>query len=241
MLLGDVSLSDSRDELLSASADVISSGGGREDFTAFAESRWPHLFRLAYGLTGDRWTAEDVTQATLAKVYVSWRRVRRADDPDAYVRRMLINTSNRRFRGHRVAEEPGDPPEGMTGLSEQGHAEAVADRAALLAALRGLPRRQRAVVVLRFWEDLTDTQIAAALGCSASTVRSQLTRALARLRSITTSITSLARVACSPQAPSTAATGSWPCRTSPLPVTGACPPSPSTATTLNRSSPDPSS
>jgi RNA polymerase sigma-70 factor (sigma-E family) len=182
VLLGDVALSDPRDELLSTSADVISSGGGWEDFTAFAQSRWPRLLRLAYGLTGDPWTAEDVTQTTLARVYVSWRRVCRADDPDAYVRRVLINTSNRRFRRHRVAEEPGDLPEGMTALTEQGHAEAVADRAALLAALRGLPRRQRAVVVLRFWEDLTDIQIAAALGCSASTVRSQLARALARLR-----------------------------------------------------------
>ncbi len=98
--------------------DVISSGG--EDFGAFAEARWPGLVRLAFGLTGDQWAAEDIAQATLARAYVAWRRVRRADDPDAYLRRILVNTSNRRFRRRRVTEQSGDPPEtaveGLTGL-----------------------------------------------------------------------------------------------------------------------------
>ena len=92
-------MSDPRDEL--AAADVISSGG--EDFSAFAVSRWPGLVRLAFGLTGDRWAAEDLAQATLARAYVAWRRVSRADDPDAYLRRILVNASNRRFRRRRVA------------------------------------------------------------------------------------------------------------------------------------------
>jgi RNA polymerase sigma-70 factor (sigma-E family) len=168
-------VSDPLDEL-TAAPDVISSGG--EDFSAFAVSRWPGLVRLAYGLTGDRWAAEDVAQATLARAYVAWRRVRHADDPDAYLRRILVNTSNRRFRRRRVTEQAGDPPE----TAVDGPADLVDERAALLTALRQLPPRQRAVVVLRYWEDLTDTQIGAILGCSPGTVRSQLSRALAKLR-----------------------------------------------------------
>ena len=161
---------------LGAAPDVISGGG--EDFSAFAVSRWPGLVRLAFGLTGDRWAAEDVAQVTLARAYVAWRRVSRADDPDAYLRRILVNASNRRFRRRRVPEQPGDPPE----TAVDGPADLVGERAALLAALRQLPARQRAVVVLRYWEDQTDAQIAAALGCSPVTVRSQLSRALAKLR-----------------------------------------------------------
>jgi RNA polymerase sigma-70 factor (sigma-E family) len=177
VLLGGVEpvVSDPLDEL-AADPDLISAGG--EDFSAFVVSRWPGLVRLAFGLTGDRWAAEDIAQATLARAYVAWRRVSRADDPDAYLRRILVNTSNRRFRRRRVAEQPGDPPE----IPVEGPADLVGERAALLAALRQLPPRQRTVVVLRYWEDLTDTQIAAALGCSAGTVRSQLSQALARLR-----------------------------------------------------------
>jgi RNA polymerase sigma-70 factor (sigma-E family) len=164
-----------RDEL--AAADIISSDG-RQDFSAFATSRWPGLVRLAFGLTGDRWLAEDIAQTALARAYVAWPRVSRADDPDAYLRRILVNASNRRFRRHRVAEQPGDPPERPV----DGPADLVGERAALLAALHELPARQRAVIVLRYWEDLTDTQIAGALGCSPGTVRSQLSRALAKLR-----------------------------------------------------------
>jgi RNA polymerase sigma-70 factor (sigma-E family) len=165
-----------RDEL-AAVPDVIDADGS-EDFSAFATSRWPGLVRLAFGLTGDRWLAEDIAQTALARAYVAWRRVSRADDPDAYLRRILVNASNRRFRRRRVTEQPGNPPE----TAIDGPAELVGERAALLAALRQLPPRQRAVIVLRYWADLTDAQIAATLGCSPSTVRSQLSRALAKLR-----------------------------------------------------------
>jgi RNA polymerase sigma-70 factor (sigma-E family) len=172
-------VSDPRDEL-AAIPDIIAADSG-EDFSAFAVSRWPGLVRLAFGLTGDRWMAEDIAQTALAKAYVAWRRVSRADDPDAYLRRILVNASNRRFRRRRVTEQPGDPPE----TAVEGPADLVSERAALLAALRQLPPRQRAVVVLRYWEDLTDAQIAATLGCSPGTVRSQLSRALAKLRTST--------------------------------------------------------
>jgi RNA polymerase sigma-70 factor (sigma-E family) len=165
-----------RDEL-AAVPDVIDTDGG-DDFSAFATSRWPGLVRLAFGLTGDRWLAEDVAQTALARAYVAWRRVSQADDPDAYLRRILVNASNRRFRRRRVAEQPGDPPE----IPVDGPAERVGERAAVLAALRQLPPRQRTVIVLRYWQDLTDAQIAATLGCSPGTVRSQLSRALGKLR-----------------------------------------------------------
>ena len=90
----------------------------------------------------------------------------------------LINASNRRFRKRRMAGQPGDPAE----TAVDGPADLAGEPAALLTALRQLPARQRAVIVLRYWEDLTDAQIAAALGCSPGTVRSQLPRALAALR-----------------------------------------------------------
>jgi RNA polymerase sigma-70 factor (sigma-E family) len=169
-------VSDRRDEL-AAAPDVIGTGDA-EDFSAFATSRWPGLVRLAFGLTGDRGLAEDMAQTALARAYVAWRRVSRADDPDAYLRRILINASHRRFRRRRVAEQPGDPPD----TPVDGPADLVGERTALLTALRELPPRQRAVIVLRYWADLTDAQIAAALGCSPGTVRSQLSRALAKLR-----------------------------------------------------------
>ena len=169
-------MTEPRDELAPV-PDIIDTDGG-EDFSAFATSRWPGLVRLAFGLTGDRGLAEDIAQMALARAYVAWRRVSRADDPDAYLRRILVNASHRRFRRRRVTEQPGDPPE----TPVEGHADLVGERAALLAALRQLPVRQRAVVVLRYWEDLSDAQIAAALACSPGTVRSQLSRALAKLR-----------------------------------------------------------
>ncbi|MGH3254439.1 MAG: SigE family RNA polymerase sigma factor [Streptosporangiaceae bacterium] len=169
-------MTEPRDELASAS-DIIGSDDG-EEFSAFALSRWAGLVRLAFGLTGDAWMAEDIAQTALARAYVAWRRVSRADDPDAYLRRILVNASNGRFRKRRVTEQPGDLPE----VAVEGPADLVGERAALLTALRQLPPRQRAVVVLRYWNDLSDAQIAAALGCSAGTVRSQLSRALAALR-----------------------------------------------------------
>ena len=153
----------------------------RTQFEEFMASRWPGLVRLAFGLTGDRWLAEDLAQTALASAYAAWWRVRRADDPDAYVRRILINASKSRFRRRRISEQPSGPddlpdPEVADPTTE------VGERSALLTALAELPPRQRAVVVLRYVEDMTDAQVGALLGCSAGTVRSQATRALAKLR-----------------------------------------------------------
>ncbi len=108
----------------------------RQQFEEFMISRWPGLVRLAFGLTGDRWLAEDLAQTALASAYASWWRVRGADDPDAYVRRILINASKSRFRRHRVAEQPGAvAPEAATADPTA----SVDDRSALLGALRQLP------------------------------------------------------------------------------------------------------
>jgi RNA polymerase sigma-70 factor (sigma-E family) len=153
-------------------------GKDREQFREFMVSRWPELVRLGYALTGDRWLAEDLAQTALASACTAWWRVRRADNPDAYVRRILINASNRRFRKRRPAEL-------ARGLPEAALADPAAlagQRSDLMTALRGLPPRQRAVIVLRYWADLSDAQVAALLGCSEGTVRSQAWRALAKLR-----------------------------------------------------------
>jgi RNA polymerase sigma-70 factor (sigma-E family) len=158
----------------------------QQEFGQFMTARWPGLVRLAYGLTGDPWLAEDIAQAALASAYASWWRVRRADDPDAYVRRILINASHRRFRRRRVAEQAHEPQllanSPLADAAVADPAELIGERSALLAALRELPTRQRAIVLLRYWDDLSDAQVAAVLGCAPGTVRSQASRALAKLR-----------------------------------------------------------
>jgi len=158
----------------------------REQFREFMVSRWPDLVRLAYGLTGDRWLADDLAQTALAGACAAWWRVSRAEDPDAYVRRILINASHRRFRRRRPAEQTGTLPQARSTDPAADHGAdpaALADqRSDLITALRGLPPRQRAVIVLRYWGDLSDAQVSALLGCSEGTVRSQTWRALAKLR-----------------------------------------------------------
>ncbi len=149
------------------------------EFSEFAHSRWPGLVRLGYGLTGDRGLAEDLAQTALASAYASWHRVAQAADPDAYLRRILINAYRAGHRKRRIAEHlSAAPPE--TGSADP--AAQHSDRAAIIAALLALPPRQRAVIVLRFWLDLTEAQVAVALGCSIGTVKSQASRALAKLR-----------------------------------------------------------
>ncbi|WP_228562043.1 SigE family RNA polymerase sigma factor [Catenulispora rubra] len=145
-----------------------SRGDHEAEFREFMVSRWGGLVRFAYGLTGDRGHAEDLAQTALAKAFASWPKVRRAQDPDAYVRRILINTNNHRFRKRRVAEYGGEAP------AEPAVADGTAaldQRDALVAALMELPPKQRAVVVLRYWDGLTETQAAAVLGCSVGTLK----------------------------------------------------------------------
>jgi RNA polymerase sigma-70 factor (sigma-E family) len=150
-----------------------------EEFRDFMRGRWPAMVRLAYGLTGDLGHAEDVAQAAFARAYASWSRVARTGDPDAYVRKIVINENLSRFRKRRVTEDlVGAVPEGPG----QAAADVTGDSEALLGALRRLGPRQRAVIVLRYWMDMSEAETAAALNCSVGTVKSQASRALATLR-----------------------------------------------------------
>lgn len=149
------------------------------EFSEFMHGRWLQLVRLGYVLTGDQGLAEDLAQTALARAYASWPQIRRAGDPDAYVRRVMVNANHGRFRKRRVPEQlaaavPEPPPVDA--------AEGSDDRVTLIAALLSLPVGQRSVVVMRFWLDMTETQVAAALGCSVGNVKSQASRALAKLR-----------------------------------------------------------
>ncbi|WP_369149381.1 SigE family RNA polymerase sigma factor [Streptomyces sp. R44] len=163
------------------SAPSATEGDEDDGFAEFAVAAWPRLVRTAQFLTGDFHEAEDLVQTTLAKVYGRWRRVPRAEI-DLYVRRALINNNLSRIRRKRVVHLLTPVlPESLRHTAA-GHAEAVEERAALLAALADLSARQRAVMVLRYWEDLTEPQIASVLGCSLGTVKSHARRGLAALR-----------------------------------------------------------
>ena len=150
------------------------------EFREFMRARWPTMVRLAYGLTGDQGHAEDVAQAAFARAYASWPRVKRSGDPDAYVRQIVINENRNRFRKHRVAEQLTDSVLIDVPWTDATHESD--ERSALIAALQRLGPRQRAVIVLRYWLDLTEQETAAALNCSVGTVKSQASRALATLR-----------------------------------------------------------
>jgi len=154
------------------------------EFREFMHARWPVMVRLAYGLTGDQGHAEDVAQAAFARAYASWPRVRRSDNPDAYVRQIVVNENRNRFRKRRVTERLTDsPPESaLTDAERTDTTREYDERSVLIAALQRLGPRQRAVIVLRYWMDLTEHETAAALNCSAGTVKSQASRALATLR-----------------------------------------------------------
>lgn len=153
------------------------------DFEEFAAARGPALVRLARGLLRDPHHAEDVVQDVLAKALVKWGRISSVDDPDAYVRRMLVNASTSFWRRAVRREQPLEQermPERPVGDSTGD----VVDRDEMLALLRRLPARQRAVLVLRHYEGLPDAEIADIMGCSPVTVRSNAHRGLASLRAM---------------------------------------------------------
>jgi RNA polymerase sigma-70 factor (sigma-E family) len=150
------------------------------EFSDFMHGRWSQLVRLGYGLTGDLQLAEDLAQTAFAKAYASWARVRRADDPDAYLRRIVVNANRSRFRKVRVAEVLTETLPDLVSASDG--ADQQHDRDALLTALLALPYGQRAAVVLRYWLDLTETETALVLGCSVGNVKSQASRGLTKLR-----------------------------------------------------------
>ncbi|EWT02642.1 RNA polymerase subunit sigma-70 [Intrasporangium oryzae NRRL B-24470] len=148
------------------------------DFTAYVQARQRHLARFAYLLTGDTHSAEDLVQSALAKVYRKWDSIH--DSPDAYVRQVIVNEHRSWWRRTWRHQE-------VTGSDLITYADppAPADEHPdndLRTLVRSLPRQQRAAIVLRYYEDLTEAQTAAVLGCSVGTVKSHTSRALKALR-----------------------------------------------------------
>lgn len=150
------------------------------EFTEYLHARQPSLLRTAYLLTGDRAAAEDLLQDSLAKLYLAWHRVQRRESVDGYVRRIMVNehaSSWRRPWRRRELVVDRLPDTGTTTDRYD-----AGDGAELWRFVQTLPRRQRAVVVLRYYEELSEAETAEVLGCSVGTVKSQASRALAALR-----------------------------------------------------------
>jgi RNA polymerase sigma-70 factor (sigma-E family) len=149
----------------------------REEFDAFARGRMRELLRFAHVLTGDPHLAADLVQDALERTLLAWPRILRKDDPEGYVRRAIVNRHvslwRRTKRERLVAETPDTPYADRPGRDRD-----------LWAALTTLPPRQRAVIALRYYEDLSEAETAAVLGCSTGTVKSQTFKALAKLRAV---------------------------------------------------------
>jgi RNA polymerase sigma-70 factor (sigma-E family) len=168
------------DALTGERSTTISGGtlSAHAEFDEFVAARSTRLLRTAYLLTRDHALAEDLLQTALAKAWFSWSRI--DADPEPYVRKILVNTFaswwRRKWNGEHAHAEPPEPP------AASGHHDDADQRHDLWEAMGRLPRRQRAVVVLRFVEDLSEAETARLLGISAGTVKSQTSKALARLR-----------------------------------------------------------
>jgi RNA polymerase sigma-70 factor (sigma-E family) len=159
---------------------VTVSGEAEEEFARYVTERSGAWLRVAFLLTGNRADAEDLLQTALAKTYLSWHRIQDKGALDGYVRRVLVNTQTSWWRKRRVDEYATDV------LPEQPWEDEAPDhfetRETVWRALAELPKRQRAVVVLRYYEDLSEAETAAAMGISVGTVKSTASRALAKMR-----------------------------------------------------------
>jgi RNA polymerase sigma-70 factor (sigma-E family) len=147
-----------------------------EAFDAFVRARMPELLRFGHMLTGSPDAAADLVQDALERTLAAWHRVHNRDDPEGYVRRTMVNRNVSIWRRRRREQLVDDVP-------DQGHHDdPQLPDPALQQALAALPRKQRAVIVLRFAEDLSERRVAEILGCSVGTVKSQTFKALAKLR-----------------------------------------------------------
>ncbi len=157
---------------------TMPAGSARDtDFAAYMHARQPSLLRTAYLLTGDRHTAEDLVQVAFAKLYLSWDKVRDQVALDGYVRRILVNEHTSLWRrAWKRREHPSDD------LPEDGRRDQYDEGSDLWTVVQTLPRRTRAVIVLRYYEELSEAEIAETLGISRGTVKSQASRGLALLR-----------------------------------------------------------
>jgi RNA polymerase sigma-70 factor (sigma-E family) len=151
---------------------------GTPSYEEYVAARWSTLYRTAYLLTANHADAEDLAQAALVKAYLAWSKVAAASSPDAYVRRILTNEFLSSRRPLRVSRER------LVGRAPDVASPAAAgdDRLLLWPHVATLPPRQRAVIVLRYYEDLSEQQISDILGCSRGTVKSQASDALRALR-----------------------------------------------------------
>jgi len=159
--------------------DALPGDVGEREFESYVASQWRPLLRAGWLLTGNWAAAEDLVQSALARVWAHWARVRSVAERDAYVRRMLTNQFLEQQRRRSSTELPSDA------LPESPTSDATTDvdrRLSLTRALDELPPQQRAAVVLRYFQDQSLEQTAAALGCSIGTAKSQTSRALAKLR-----------------------------------------------------------
>lgn len=153
---------------------------GRLGFEDYVAARGSSLVRFAALLTGDRHRAEDLVQEALARTYLRWDRIRRADNPDVYVRRLLVNASRSWWRRRANRELPVERTADRPAPGDMGAESAERDLMRRLIAR--LPHRQRAVLVLRYYEDLDDVAISQVLDCNPVTVRTHAMRALRALR-----------------------------------------------------------
>ena len=151
---------------------------GDAAFAAWAAAQAGGLHRFAYLLCGDWHDAEDLVQEALAKAALHWKRIQRIEHPDAYVRTILVNQCRSMWRRPWRRSHASDEIE----LTTPDQADAVAAHADLVTALQRLPIRQRATVVLRYYEDLSEAETASVLGCSIGTVKSQHHKALQALK-----------------------------------------------------------
>lgn len=159
--------------------DTSAEGARVDTFAEFVAARSQALLRTACLLTGNWATAEDLLQTALAKTYLRWQHIERQESAEAYVRRVMVTTATSWWRRRWRAEVPSAdlPDRALDDAFGQ-----VDQRQALWSALAALPAKQRAALVLRFYEDLPDAEVGRVLGCSEQTVRSQCSRALAKLR-----------------------------------------------------------
>jgi RNA polymerase sigma-70 factor (sigma-E family) len=150
-----------------------------DEFHDYVAARRPTLLRAAMLLTADSGDAEDLLQSALAKTYLAWDRIDDRRALDGYVRRAMVNINISWWRRRRLEEYPTDE---LPDRPVADHARGSELRDAMERLLRRLPARQRAAVVLRYYEDLTEAEVAETLGVSVGTVKSTVSRAMARLR-----------------------------------------------------------
>ena len=153
-----------------------------DSFREFVEGSWHRLLRTAYLLTGDHGAAEDLVQTALMRTYRHWNRIVAYEAPESYVRRVMVNANISAWRRRKaVVHVVADPPEPHAGASGD-HQDTYALRDELWRAVCAMSPRMRTAFVLRYFEDLTEAEVASVMGCAVGTVKSQIARGLTRLR-----------------------------------------------------------